>query len=237
MFKLVLFFFIPIFIITNTGRNPDVNTRIMAVAKHGINGPFSGKVGSIVGYQLNGQQVMRSVGNRTRPFTPLELLNQAKMRVVSKFLGPIKPFVKFGYQREAPAGSRVGPFQLAQSYVRKYAVDIDDEGKPFVNPEKALISRGKLDPPLNATATREGDQLTIRWDSSGPARDRDRLMLLLYDGYMFRDFREIGAERRDGIEVLEIKLLRFAENPIYVYASFRDTLFDKISDSAYCGAV
>lgn len=209
----------------------------MAVAQQGINGPFSGKVGSVVGYKLNGQQVMRSVGRRTKPFTALELLNQAKMSVVSEFLGPIKPFVKFGYQREAPPGSRVGPFQLAQSYVRKNAVDIDDEGKPFVNPAKVLISQGKLEPPLSGTVKRENNQLTIRWEQSGQASKADRLMLLLYDGSMFRYFRELGAERHEGMETLELDLLRFAENPIYVYAAFRNTMFDKISDSVYCGTV
>src|SRR5690606_36272383 len=121
----------------------------MAIGHQGINGPFKGKIGVVVGYNLNGQQVMRSVGKRIKPFTAMELLNQGKMRAVSKFLGPINPIVKFGYRREAPAGSRVGPFQLAQSYVRKNAIDFDEEDKPFVNPAKVLISRGELEPPLN----------------------------------------------------------------------------------------
>ncbi len=209
----------------------------MAIAAQGINGAFSGKVGSVVGYQLNGQQVMRSVGRRTRPFTELELLNQAKMKVVSEFLAPIKPFVKFGYQREAPPGSRVGPFQLAQSYVRKNAVDLDDERKPFVNPAKVLISMGKLEPPLNCTLEHEGKRLTLRWDHSGQASGVDRLMLLLYDGDMFRYFREIGAERREEMETLEIDLLRFMEKPVHVYAAFRGTMVDEISDSVYCGVI
>jgi len=207
----------------------------MAIAKQGINGPFSGKVGSIIGYELNGQPVMRSVGRRTKPFSELELLNQAKMKVVSEFLGPINPFVKFGYQREAPPGSRVGAFQLAQSYVRKNAVELDDERKPFVNPAKVLISRGKLEPPLNCTVEREGDRLTLRWEQSGRVGLTDRLMVLLYDGYSFRYFRQMGAERREQMEVLEVKLLRFMENPVHVYAAFRHTMRDEISDSVYCG--
>lgn len=208
----------------------------MAINYGGINGSFSGKVGSIVGYNLNGQQVMRSVGRRTRPFTVLELLNQAKMKAVSEFLAPIKPFIKFGYQREAPPGSRVGAFQLAQSYVRKNAIDLDEEDKPFVNPAKVLISRGTLKPPLNCTAAYEDDRLTIHWEQSG-GRGNDRLLLLLYDGALFRHFRESGAERREGSETLVIKHLRFIEKPVHVYAAFRGTFFDTISDSVYCGAL
>ncbi|MGK6352024.1 DUF6266 family protein [Parapedobacter sp. DT-150] len=209
----------------------------MAIAKQGINGPFSGKIGSVVGYELNGQPVMRSVGRRKRPFSELELLNQAKMKVVSKFLGPIQPFVKFGYQREAPPGSRVGPFQLAQSYVRKNAVDLDDERIPFVNPEKVLVTKGKLEPPLNSTVEREGNQLTIRWEQSGRGGLTDRLVVLLYDGNMFRYFQELGAERREGVDILEVQQLRAKTNPIHVYAAFRNTMFDEISDSVYCGVI
>ncbi len=208
----------------------------MAINHGGINGPFSGKVGSIVGYNLNGQQVMRSVGRRTRPFTVLELLNQAKMKAVSEFLAPIKPFVKFGYQREAPPGSRVGAFQLAQSYVRKNAIDFDGEDKPYVNPAKVLISRGTLAPPLNGAVSYEGDWLTIHWDQSGGG-DNDRLLLLLYDGGFFRHFQEIGAERQEGSETLEIKYLRLIKKPVHVYAAFRDTFSDRISDSVYCGVL
>jgi len=33
----------------------------MAIAKNGIIGTFSGKVGPVVGYELNGQPVMRGI--------------------------------------------------------------------------------------------------------------------------------------------------------------------------------
>lgn len=209
----------------------------MAIGNQGINGPFRGKIGTVVGYTLNGEQVMRSVGKRIKPFTPLELLNQAKMKAVSKFLSPIQNIVKFGYQQEAPPGSRVGAFQLAQSYVRKNAIDLDEEGKPFVNPAKVLISRGPLEPPLNPTAEREDDRLTIQWEQSGNAWGEDRLVLLLYDGYLFRHFRESGAERKEGTESLVIDGLRRIEQPVHVYAAFRSAFSGRISDSVYCGVL
>lgn len=52
----------------------------MAIVKNGINGKFSGKVGSVIGYQLGDQNVIRTVGERRKPFSPLELLNQKKMK-------------------------------------------------------------------------------------------------------------------------------------------------------------
>ncbi len=208
----------------------------MAIAEQGINGPFRGKVGSIIGYTLNGQNVMRSIGRRKRPFTELELLNQAKMKVTSKFLSGIKPFVKFGFRGEAPEGSRVGAFQLAQSHVRKHALDIDSEGNPFVDPAKVLISKGSLEPPLNCRVRREGNRLIFHWDY--PNRyGYHRLLTLAYDADLFRLFRDLGAERSKGEDVWDVAHLDFLEKPLHVYAAFRSTISDEISDSVYCGAI
>lgn len=210
----------------------------MAIVKQGINGAFIGKVGAVVGYELGGQNVMRAIGRRTKPFTPLELLNQAKMKAVSEFLSPIKPYVKFGFQREAPPGSRVGAFQLAQSYTRKNAIEVDENDYAFVNPAKVLISKGDIDPPLNCTVEREGNRLTFRWDCVSTRRSSDRLMILLYNHQdCYRVFRELGAERKAQEDSWEIEHLQLITTPIHVYTAFRDTLNDRISDSAYCGVI
>ncbi len=209
----------------------------MAIAEQGINGPFRGKVGSVIGYQLNGQNVMRSISKpRKRPFTERELLNQAKMKVTSQFLERIRFYVKFGFRGEAPEGSRVGAFQLAQSQVRKHALEIDSEGKPFVNPAKVLISKGNLEPPLNCSVTAEGDRLFFRWDylESGGYH---RLLTLAYDGDSFHFFRDVGAERRSGQDTWDLHDLDLLEQPLHVYAAFRNTMTDEISDSVYCGAI
>lgn len=209
----------------------------MAIAKNGITGAFSGKIDSIVGYELNGQNVIRSVGVRRKKATLLEQLNRAKMKVTSEFLSPIKPYIKFGFKREAPVGSRIGAFQLAQSYTRKNAIDLDAADQPYVNPEKVLISKGPLTPPHRCTVERDGTQLTFRWELIDRGGWNDRLMVLLYDMDTLRDFREIGARRKDQTDVWENDLLRFTDKPVHVYVAFRDTLFDTVSDSVYCGVV
>lgn len=208
----------------------------MAIAKQGINGTFSGKVGSIIGYEVGGQNVMRTVGRRTKPFTPRELLNQAKIRTVAEFLRPIKPYIQFGFRQAVPPGGRVGAFQRAQSYTYKHAIELDEEGNPYINPEKTLISTGELCQPQNITVSRKGNRLTFQWDFSG--RDGfDRLLVLLYDGTQFSFFREIGAKRRELQDTWEIEYLSHMKTPMHVYAAFRDTISGDISDSVYCGVV
>lgn len=207
----------------------------MAIAKNGINGKFSGKVGSIIGYQLGDQNIIRTVGVRRKPFTPLELLNQAKMKAVSAFLSPIKPIINFGFKRETSANGRIGAFQTAQSYTRKYALDLDDEGMPYVNPEKVLISKGPVDPPHRCTVQRDGSQITIRWEAV--KGNEDRLVVLLYDMEHLREFRNLGALRETGIDTWEQQNLKNVERPIHVYVAFRDVYRETISDSVYCGVI
>lgn len=208
----------------------------MAIAKHGITGAFRGRIGSVVGYELGGQNVMRTVGRRTKPFTERELLNQAKMKAVSEFLRPIKPYVQFGFGPTAPPGSRVGAFQLAQSYTLNHAIELDGENRPFVNPENIRISSGKLLPPQQCTVSREGNRLTFHWDFRKDGQF-DRLVVLLYDAAQFCAFREIGAERQEQQDAWEIDHLHLITTPLHVYAAFRDTISGGISDSVYCGVI
>lgn len=210
---------------------------LMAIAKYGINGAFSGKIGSVIGYEVGGQHVMRTVGKRTKPFTERELLNQAKTKAVSEFLKPIKPYIQLGFRPAAPPGSRIGAFQLAQSYTYRHAIEVDAESKPYVRPEKVLVSNGKLLPPQNITVSREGNRLTFQWDFPGGNGGFDRLMVLLYDGSQFSFFREIGADRHDLQDTWAIEHLSHIKTPMHVYAAFRDTVSGGISDSVYCGVV
>jgi len=208
----------------------------MAITKNGIIGGFSGKVGTVIGYELGGQQVMRSVGRRRKPFTALELLNQAKMRAVSQFLSPIKPYIKMGYQSLVDKGSKVGAFQMAQSYIRKHAIAYDEAEQPYVDPAKVLMFRGTLDVPINCRVERDGNVITTRWDNADDA-GHCHVMILIYDQENVRLLKELGAPKREQIDIWETKFLEFATRPVHVYAAFRDVLLGGFSDSVYCGAI
>ena len=61
----------------------------MAKLSQGINGPFFGKVGAVVGYTWKGIPVMRGLPTpRSKPFTQKELNQQAKFRIMNRFLTP-----------------------------------------------------------------------------------------------------------------------------------------------------
>ncbi|HLT87033.1 MAG TPA: hypothetical protein VKZ57_05540, partial [Sphingobacterium sp.] len=89
----------------------------MAIQKDGPNGAYIGKVGSVYGYVLHGQNIIRGARKpSTKKPTPAMLLNRAKMKVASSFSTMLVPCLRYGYRALAPKGSRVGAVQLAQSH-------------------------------------------------------------------------------------------------------------------------
>ncbi len=92
----------------------------MGKIKDGITGPFSGKVGPVVGATWRGIPVMRSLPKkRTKPYSPKEIQQQAKFALISGFLGPVIPLV---HQTFIPATPKQTGYNLAFSYNVKNAI-------------------------------------------------------------------------------------------------------------------
>ncbi|ADY52749.1 hypothetical protein Pedsa_2197 [Pseudopedobacter saltans DSM 12145] len=213
----------------------------MAILKEGINGPFSGKVGSIVGYQLNGQTVIRGLPKvvKRKP-TALTSLNRARMKAVSEFLKPLKQVIDFGYRNIAPRGSRVGTFQAAQSYTFRNAIDYDEDNVPYVNPEKVLVFRGDLMEPLLLAVTREENNVYIQWDTVQYEYKRGILVVMAYaieNGQIWFD--EGGAKISDGSFIWNLgEAASFASYPhLHIYVGVYDVVGNELSDSVYGGCV
>lgn len=203
----------------------------MGIVTKGANGLFLGKVGFMVSYMLNGQQVVRSMPDRQkRKPTPLAHINQMRMKVSSQFLRPLKHILKFGYQHIAPTGSRVGTFQTAQSYVFKNALDYHEDGMPYVNPEKVLVFRGELSPPEDLTVTRNGNVLDFSWKAS---HDGILIILAYKEGTNFITFNEHGPQAEAGSYSWDANL----NEPVHIYAGFYHIIGNKLSDSVYGGLV
>ncbi|NGM65964.1 DUF6266 family protein [Sphingobacterium sp. SGR-19] len=213
----------------------------MAILKDGIHGPFSGRVGNVVGYELNGQAIVRSLPSRPkRKPTKLAALNQQRMKVVSQFLRPIKPIINWGYKDLAPSGSRIGSFQQAQSYIFKNALDYDadNENAPYVNPEKVLLFRGEQTPPRNPQVRREGKILVFEWDSSYTGLRDEIFVAAIYDGKNIFDLLSSGPDLSARSYAWEpFGNTMMGKVPFHVYVGSKNTLTDKLSDSVYLGVV
>ncbi|MEB2778469.1 DUF6266 family protein [Algoriphagus sp. D3-2-R+10] len=191
-----------------------------------LNG-FSGKVGNLIFYQVNGQTLIRTKpGQRTGTTTPLQTYHQEAFALVQEFLSPMKKELAIGfvaYRKGAKRG-----IDRAKSLMLKNAIYPLD-GAPVLQPEKALVSSGDLTGVQDAFHTDLGSgKFTIEWTPNswdGSARDADKTFVVVYDTVHQRVFSNQGlGYRKDGYLEVQLPWLSFdsgAEAPgVYVYFSF-----------------
>lgn len=211
----------------------------MAIQENGPNGPFRGKVGSVYGYKLNGQNIIRGARNKNRkPPTEAMLLNQQKMKVANNFIGSVKALMQYGYRHLAPKGSKIGPFQLAQQHILKETMELDADCQYYVNVEKVFIFKGLLSPPTGCSVERHGKMLHMKWIVNADYIDKMyKMSFALFNTKEFIQL-DIGvAEVNQGSCTVPLIGSFDEKNPIHVYFGIWDSYLDLNSDSVYCGIV
>ncbi len=153
----------------------------MATFDKGILGGFSGKVGPVVGAQVNGQNILRSAPKKiTRPPSEAQRLQRLKMKVVGDFLNPMAFLLTTSFGK--PQGKK-SSFNLATSYHLTDALIPTADGFSIQYP-KVLIARGDLRGLDGTRLTVESNQtLQLQWDNNSNqamANATDRLLLVLY---------------------------------------------------------
>lgn len=200
----------------------------MARFNNGINGPFSGMVGSVVGYVRHGQAYMRSRPKKfSKPSTQLQLNNQQALKSAQAWLKPITPFVRVTFKNYNP---RQHGFGNALSYMKLNALTEDF----MVDPARVQVSWGDLpEPVLAAVSQEESGFLDFTWDKTGD--NKDHVLLLAYTGGTDCVTELCGAKRSAGRETLDCTFLRGKEAEIYI--AFINESRDRCSNSVYLGPV
>lgn len=197
-------------------------------------------MGNIIGYELNGQQVIRSVPSRTkRKPTALAMINRNRIIAVSQFLAPLKSVIGFGYKHLAPAGSRVGAFQTAQSHLYKEAIEYTADNMPYINPEAVKVFHGDLQPPRYLQAERNDQGIQLTWSTDHLMLPDAVLLVLAYNpDERVALFDKGGAKASAGNYdwKLDEKTLTYISN-LHIYAGFYNISLDLLSDSVYAGCV
>ncbi len=207
----------------------------MAVIKTGIHGGFRGKVATVVGYQLNGQDVMRGLPRkRTVPPTAKELLNRAKFKVSQDWLSPITDFLRIGFQDYRPTYQG---FVAAKSYNSKHALKTDDGITFYIDPNLALVSFGTLEQADAASVdVSVANKITVNWDKRGSYSYNDHAMVLAYGIESGKvEFNTAIAKRQNGTATLAIP--GYANRNFHVYLAFVTDDRKNRSNSQYLGEV
>lgn len=206
----------------------------MSIIKHGILGNFSGKTGTVVGYELMGQGIMRSLPNeRTKPPTENELANRKKFANVQAWLQKITPFLRVGFQNYAPTFQG---FVAAKSYNSKNAV-VGTFPNFEIDPALALVSFGTLPQATEANVVSEVSRtISFTWSGGNHAYD-DRCMLMAYDTVNGNAVYETAGSRRQ-LGKAELKLEeRWSGKKVHIYLAFVTEDRKNRSKSQYLGEI
>ena len=152
----------------------------MGKMNNGLTGGFSGKVGTLVGANVNGQNIIRNAPKKSsKKPTAAQLNHREKFKLVSNFLRPLNGLLKryFGPIQESKSN-----VNLALAYHLQEAVSPVEEGF-VVNLSKVVISKGILQTIFVDTVAIVNKELTITWNANlvfGLVNKADVLTVVLY---------------------------------------------------------
>lgn len=153
----------------------------MATLNKGILGGFSGKVGTVVGANWRGLDIIRSrpKSSKRNP-TEKQLEQQLKFKLAISFLQPIKNIQSRFFGSGSGVKSRVN---LAVSYTISEAIQMV-AGLPELIFNKVLITRGELTSFQNAVLTKQpGGVLHLEWEDNstqGNVAPTDQVSIVCY---------------------------------------------------------
>lgn len=208
----------------------------------GANGPFSGKVGTVVGYMWNDVAVIRAKPKRRRkPFSDKELNQQARFALMNQFLIPVKGLLNISF---AHLAYRMNGFNKGFSYNVKAAI-LGFSPDLSIDYPRVLVSRGDLTKAETATVTALSPlKLQFSWiDDSGigNARTTDQVFVAVCSTEKNLWFYRLNvATRNAGAVTLDLKKLildpsPFTEKPLQTYIGFLAADGKDASDSVYTG--
>ena len=204
----------------------------MAKAPNGPLGPLNGKLRNLVFYMLNGQPVVRTIGNPGKPSLN-QLANRQAMSVTMDLVRTIAEFTNVSFELEAKGTIR-NAHNLATSYIKKHAVK-GEYPNLSMDYAKVILSKGDL-PGANDLKMEKGENGVLRsWDSDGRGRYNDIVMILLCHPLRKQATPVINACRRDAGRYFVDLHPDLVEEPLEAYICFRAADGKAISDSAYIG--
>ena len=210
----------------------------------GANGPFSGKVGTVVGYMWGDLPVIRArPKTRRKPFSDKELNQQARFALMNQFLIPAKNLLNISF---AHLAYRMNGFNKGFSYNVKAAI-LGFSPDLSIDYPRVLLSRGDLTKPESlAVGSPSPTTLQFKWidnTGTGKALKTDQLFVAVFiPGKNYWFYKMNVATREAGNYALDITQLTrdisvFYGNPLHSYVGFIAGDGKDASDSMYTGPV
>jgi len=203
----------------------------MGKLSNGILGGVSGKIAKIVGYELNGQNVIRTIGVNNKPPSKKQLNNRQQMKVIMEFLSPMQTLLKTGFSPKAKNSVKnfhnLAIFYNKPHALKGYYPDVE------IDYSKFIFSVGSLSPVINPRFFISEKYVEFIWDM---APSNDQVMLLAYaPGTKIMTFKNSGARRSEGSDKLMLKP-KMQGVHLELYISFVSDDRENVTDSLYLGS-
>lgn len=210
----------------------------MGTIKKGILGGFSGTVGTVVGANWRGMDVIRSRPKSSGgKGTPLQLAQRAKFALAIQFQNSLRTMQSRLYGENAGVKSRVN---LAASYLLREVVDYQNDVAVLLM-DKVIVTKGTLTGFQNLAVTAGAAQtLTFTWEDNSAqilAKATDIFCTAVYEEESGEFFIQEGPEERTaGTATVSLPEL-WSGKTVHVYAFFQNVEQDTACNSVYLGTM
>ncbi|WP_316793026.1 DUF6266 family protein [Pedobacter frigoris] len=210
----------------------------MARYNNGINGPVSGKVGSVIASSWRGINYLKSVQDgKKKQSSPAQIHQQRIFALVSGWLRPLKALIAIGYQ---VVKEKKTPMNAAISFVMKHAVSGsgDDMVIDFAN---VVFSRGELlISVIKEIVSLVDAVLYIKWEDvlgSAYCKDDDQANFVVYnpDKEKFVMFENVAV--RSAKEVNLQLPANFLGDTLHCYMHYVNAQGNMLSTGQYLGQI
>jgi len=201
-------------------------------------GPANGKISRMVFYQLNGQQIIRGLGEKKKFTSEKVLAQNQSMRLLMQFFNKIKPFIKAGFKNDA-TGTIYNYHNLATAHNRTHAIAFRDN-VPYIRFEQVLLSRGTAPIPQNPTVALSTAGLQFSWsvtDDLPWITNQDQVMILAWFPEVCGAIYSVaGASRQNGTDLLPLPA-SYQNLQMETYIAFVSQDRESVSNSIYMGSI
>jgi hypothetical protein len=210
----------------------------MGKYKNGINGAFSGKVGSVVGVTRAGVHYLRSVPDlRVDNPSEKQIRQRNVMAMISSWLKPLKALITIGFK--VLSGTKT-PLNEVFALISKEALIVDGN-EVSIDYKKVVLSRGELLVSFVIEILTLIDSLLhIKWQNLNPSiynQGNDKATFVLYNPVKEKFVTFVGVADREA-EQAELKLpAEFSGDTVHCWMQYVNVDGDKVSTSAYLGEI
>ncbi|WP_282038288.1 DUF6266 family protein [Saccharicrinis aurantiacus] len=193
----------------------------------------SGKLGNVVTYQMYGKSYVRSLpGSYKDAKSEKQLAQRQKMQLVNGFLSPFKEILRLTFKEEALGRSA---YMAAKSYNMRNAI-VGEYPEQKIDYTLALVSKGIVPLPAEASITRTADGLLFKWSDEVTGNGSDTLLLIANQRGQYATISKMtGIERKEKSYLWKESTLNNSNTDIWIV--FRDYKERGFSDSLWLGQI